>query len=208
LRRGRDPPAEYRTANLAIRLPTAKLGIPAAAASLTSIKWLIATLVSVALAATLLRLSTDQDRWVHAETIVRGARIVSYSLDADAAVSGWLRNSLPTLKVVCTEQQGIELFVVTGLPAVVEAGDRRSVRLQFDDQKPVITTWVQSENRQALLAPSDEARALVERLAESRRFRFAFVPFNAEPAVARFTLRGFDAHWRAMRVACDSYAAH
>jgi len=204
LRRGRDPPAEYRrTANLAIRLPTAALGIPAAAASLTSIKWLIATLVSVALAATLLRLSTDQDRWVHAETIVRGARIDSYSLDADAAVSGWLRNSLPTLKVVCTEQQGIELFVVTRLPAVVEAGDRRSVRLQFDDQKPVITTWVQSENRQALLAPSDEARALAERLAESRRFRFAFVPFNAEPAVARFTLRGFDAHWRAMRVACD-----
>jgi hypothetical protein len=69
---------------------------------LTSIKWLIATLVSVALAATLLRLSTDQDRRVPAETIVRGARIVSYSLDADAAVSGWPRNSLPALKVVCT----------------------------------------------------------------------------------------------------------
>ena len=175
---------------------------------MTSIKWLIATLVSVALAATLLRLSTDQDRWVHAETIVRGVRTVSYSLDADAAVSGWLRNSLPTLKVVCTEQQGIELFVVTGLPTVVEAGDRRSVRLQFDDQEATITTWVQSGNRQSLLAPSDQARALAERLAESRRFRFAFVPFNAEPVVARFTLRGFDAHWRAMRVACDSNAAH
>jgi hypothetical protein len=149
-----------------------------------------------------MRLSTDQDRWVHAETIVRGARVVSYSLEAGAAVSGWLRNSMPTLKVVCTERQGTEVFVVTELPAVVEAGDRRTVRLQFDDQEPVITSWVQSGNRQALLAPPEEARLLAERLAESRRFRFAFVPFNAEPAVARFTLRGFESHWRAMRVAC------
>ena len=133
---------------------------------------------------------------------MRGARVVSYSIDADAAVSGWLRNSVPTLKVACTEQQGTEVFVVTALPAAVEAGDRRTVRLQFDDQEPVITTWVQSENRQALFAPSEEARVLAQRLAESRRFRFAFVPFNAEPAVARFTLRGFDVHWRAMRVAC------
>jgi hypothetical protein len=169
---------------------------------LTRIKWPIATLLGVALAAAFLKLSTDQDRWVHAETTVRGARVVSYSLDADAAVTGWLRNSLPTLKVVCTERQGTEVIVVTGLPTVVEAGDRRSVRLQFDDQEPVITTWVQSGNRQMLLAPAEEARLLAERLAESRRFRFAFVPFNAEPAVVRFTLRGFDVHWRAMRVAC------
>jgi hypothetical protein len=156
----------------------------------------------VALAAALLRLANDQDRWVHSDTIVNGARVVSYSVDADASVSGWLRNSLPTLYVVCTERQGTEVVVVTGLPAVVEGGDRRSVRLQFDDEEPVITTWVQSGNRQALLAPAEEARGLAERLAESRRFIFAFVPFNAEPAVARFTLKGFDVHWRAMRVAC------
>jgi hypothetical protein len=114
---------------------------------------------------------------------------------------------MPTLRVACTAPQLLDVLVVTGLPAAVEQGDQRTVRLQFDEAEPAITTWVQSGNHQALIAPAEDARMVADRLSRSRRFRFAFLPFNAEPAVATFTLIGFEAHWREIQLMCPSPAS-
>jgi hypothetical protein len=168
-------------------------------------KWLAAAGVSILVGAALFRASLYQDHWVLTPgTADDGSPTVMFSLDADAAVAGWLRKSTPRLWVSCVGRGGINIFVHTGLPAAVEPGPDRSVRLQVDADEPALGKWAQSENRQSLFAPPGTASALGRRLSQARRFRFAFVPFHADVAVATFSVYGFDAHWRALVKGCEA----
>lgn len=155
-----------------------------------------AILVSLAIAALLARIVDRQERWVRSDTTsTDGRRLVRLTLEADGPIQGWLRTSIPSLAITCGGTDEIEFAVVTRLPAAVEPGNQRSVRYQFDQDEEVITTWTQSSNRQTLTAPVETARQLARRLAGATRFTFAYVPFNAEPALATFSVRGFGRHW-------------
>ena len=168
-------------------------------------KWVSAAVVSALLGAGLFFITRYQDRWVRTQSApgIDGAVSLVFSLEADAPVSGWLRNSTPTLRVSCASGR-VSLYVQTELPAAVEAGSTRTVRLQFDDDAPTIDRWEQSTNHQSLFPPADAAPALAEHLAHSRRFRFAFVPFRAEAVVATFSVYGFAEHWHALEEACPA----
>lgn len=154
------------------------------------------------MAAVLVRVSSEQDRWVRTVTASEnGTGTTALTLDADGPIQGWLRSSTPSLSVRCNGGS-IEFSVVTRLPAAVEPGNQRSVRYQFDEGAETITAWTQSANRQTLHAPSEEGLELARRLAEASRFSFAYIPFNAEPASATFTLSGFSSHWPEAEAAC------
>jgi hypothetical protein len=153
--------------------------------------------VSLLLASLFLRWTNTVNRWVRTDLQSAngdhlGARL---TLEADGSVQGWLRSSTPSLAITCTPA-GVEIAVVTGLPAAVEPGSGRTVRLRWDRSEAGITSWIQSANRQTLSAPPADVEALLARLAESGRLYFAYVPFNADPVEAAFTLAGFAAIWR------------
>jgi hypothetical protein len=147
--------------------------------------------------------SRYQDRWVRTESpsVAGGPPAVVYSLDADSPVAGWLENPTPTLRVSCAGGV-IGLYVQTKLSAEVEPGTSRTVRLQFDDEEPSVTKWEQAANHQAMYPSTELVRALGRKLATTRRFRFAFVPFRVEAVVAVFSVYGFAEHWRSIEAAC------
>jgi hypothetical protein len=156
-----------------------------------------ALIVSLLLASLFVRWTNTVNRWVRtdlrsADGDLIGVRLI---LEADGAVQGWLRSSTPSLAITCTAA-GVEIAVVTGLPAAVEPGSGRTVRLRWDSSEAGITSWIQSANRQTLSAPPADVEGLLARLAESGRLHFAYVPFNADPVEAAFTLAGFAGIWR------------
>lgn len=164
-----------------------------------------AALLSLSIAAVLVRVSSERDRWVRADMVSpSGTSATHLTLDADGPIQGWLRSSTPSLSVSCTSGGDVEFAVVTRLPADVEPGNQRSVRYQFDGDEEVLAAWHQSANRQTLTAPPQKAAELARRLAEATRFSFAYIPFNAEPAFATFTLSGFLSHWREVEAACGA----
>jgi hypothetical protein len=170
------------------------------------LKLLVAAAISAGLAAVLVRLSTEEDRWIRREgTSALDARSpLAFTLDADGRIRGWVTDSLPTLALACRGGGEIEFSVITRLPAEVEPGDenRRTVRYQFDAEEPVITQWTQAPNRQSLIAPAEMATELANHLATAGRFNFSYVPFNAEPVTATFTLTGVAAHWAELQGGC------
>jgi len=163
-------------------------------------RWTGAVLVALALAVLLFQQSLRRDRWMRGAP--GSADELVFTLDADAAIRGWVSESHPTLLVGCRRAEPLEFVVQTRMAAEVEPGDQRSVRYWFDDDAPATTSWTQARNRQSLAAPGADARALAERLSRAGRFTFAYVPFNADPAVVTFTTHGFDAHWRELQERC------
>ena len=133
-------------------------------------RWLVATSAAVLIGVALFRLSRYQDHWVRSRSADARSPALVFSLPADAAVNGWLRRSTPRLSVGCAGGGGISVFVHTGLPAAVEPGSDRSVRLQVDSDEPTLINWVQAENHQALFAPPATTAALGRRLAQAHRF--------------------------------------
>jgi heme-degrading monooxygenase HmoA len=68
--------------------------------------------------------------------------------------------------------------------------DRRTVRIQWDDEPPSVQQWRVSESGKELFAP--DGKDVIERMATARRLQFGFTPFNAEPVTAEFAVEGFD----------------
>jgi hypothetical protein len=153
--------------------------------------------ISLLLASLFVRWTNTVNRWVRTDLqAATGDHLgVRLTLEADGGVQGWLRSSTPSLAITCTVA-GVEIAVVTGLPAAVEPGSGRTVRLRWDSGEAGITSWIQSANRQSLSAPPADVEALLARLAESGRLYFAYVPFNADAVEAAFTLTGFAGIWR------------
>jgi len=170
----------------------------------SEMRWLAAALLGVCLASVLWVLPLAREQWTRQDirSAADGSKVVQITLKADAPVQGWLTKRTPVLVIRCSGPRLLRFSVITGMDTIVEPGDRRSVRLQFDDEPPAIVEWNQAQNHQELTAPAPDAAALVRRLFRARQFMVAFVPFHADPVVATFTVEGFPARWETIRSTC------
>ena len=169
-----------------------------------AVRLLGAALLSAALAVGLATWSGTRDRWVLEAPPGTGPRAARLSLAAEGPIQGWLESATPRLEVRCLPSAGIAFEVTTGLAAAVEPGNQRTVRFWFDEDEDTLTTWTQSADRRVLSAPADAVAGLVARLGTAERFHFAYIPFNAEPARARFNLAGFPNRWQDALELCGS----
>ena len=120
-----------------------------------------------------------------------GSKTIAFHLAATRDVPVWMNKARPVLAARCLYHT-TEVFVLLDTSASFEHdADRRTVRVQWDDEPPSVQQWEVSESGKELFAP--EAKAFIERMAHARRLQFGFTPFNAEPVTADFGVEGFDA---------------
>jgi hypothetical protein len=119
-----------------------------------------------------------------------GSRTIAVTLAATHDLPAWMSWARPTLMVRC-QSRATDAFVALDTSAAFEAdADRRTVRVQWDDDSASTQRWGVSESGRELFAP--DGRAFVQRAATARRLRFGFTPFNASPVTADFAVLGFD----------------
>jgi len=118
-----------------------------------------------------------------------GSKTITFALDAITDVTASTSRSRPQLVTRCLSR-AIEVYVVTGPLSFERQTGTHTVRVRLDDDPEQTQQWADSEGSHELFAP--EAGALVDRLAQARRLRVGFTPFNAKPVTAEFILDGFD----------------
>jgi hypothetical protein len=121
---------------------------------------------------------------------------------AASTVSGWRTHDVPHLIIRCQEHK-TEAYVVTGVAAQPELGQvgKHTVRLRFDDHQQEREIWDQSADDKALFSQSPVR--FVKKVARSKTLTFEFTPFQASPAVATFSVAGFDRRLPALRRCAD-----
>ena len=82
-----------------------------------------------------------------------------------------------------------EVFVMTYTPSSFERARQHTVKLSFDGDSELAQEWEHSVNHDALFAP--EKNNLTRDIARAQKMSFAFTPFNAPSAVAKFSVGGF-----------------
>jgi hypothetical protein len=117
---------------------------------------------------------------------------------AATTMSGWSAHDVLHLIIRCQEHR-VEAYVVTGVSAQPEQGrtGKHTVQLRFDDHTPEREVWDQSADDMALF--SRTPIRFVARVARSRTLTFEFTPFQASPAVATFSITGFEKRLPALR---------
>ena len=119
-----------------------------------------------------------------------GSRTIAFHLAAARDVPVWMNHARPELVVRCLAR-ATEAFVILDTSANFEDDvNRRTVRVQWDDEAPGVQQWRVSESGKELFAPNSQA--FMERLVSARRLQFRFTPFNAAPVTADFAVQGFD----------------
>ncbi|MGH9745214.1 MAG: type VI secretion system-associated protein TagO [Candidatus Acidiferrales bacterium] len=148
------------------------------------------------------------DRWVVKEdkSPMDDSRTVVLSLESEDVIQGPLGAKRPSLIIRCQEGK-TDTYVVTRMAASVEedydGGPRldHTVKIRFDDGNAIEERWDESGAHDALFIGAD-GKEFVRTLAHTQRLTFQFTPFNANPAIARFDLRGLDAHLGRVADAC------
>jgi len=142
------------------------------------------------------------------------------SLDSDDIIQGPLGPYKPSLVIRCKEGK-TDIYVVTGMAASVEEDldggpiDTHTVRLRLDQGSAESYGWSESTDHKALFASdavygqddqvvaySGGTTALAKQLATAQTLAFQFTPFDANPAIARFDLRGLGTHLSKIADAC------
>jgi hypothetical protein len=119
-----------------------------------------------------------------------GSKTITFELQASDDVPVWMAKVRPQLIVRCVSRT-TEVFVALGSAASVEQqSGRHTVQIQFDDDPVIVQQWSDSESSHELFAP--DGLLLTRVLADARRLRFGYTPFNAAPVVADFSVEGFD----------------
>lgn len=119
-----------------------------------------------------------------------GSKTITFQLAATRDLSVWMNKARPALVARCLHHT-IEVFVMLDTSASFEHdADRRTVRMQWDNEPASVQQWGVSESAKELFAP--DGKGFVERMATSHRLQFGFTPFNAEPVTAEFAVEGFD----------------
>jgi hypothetical protein len=119
-----------------------------------------------------------------------GSKTIAFHLAATRDLSVWMNKARPVLAARCL-YRATEVFVMLDTSARFEDdADRRTVRVQWDDEPVSVQQWEVSESSKELFAP--DAKAFIERMASAHRLRFGFAPFNADPVTAEFAVAGFD----------------
>ena len=119
-----------------------------------------------------------------------GSKTIAFHLAATRDLSVWMNKARPVLGARCL-YRATEVFVMLDTSASFEDdADRRTVRVQWDDEPASVQQWGVSESGKELFAP--DAKGFIERMATAHRLQFGFTPFNAEPVTAEFAVAGFD----------------
>jgi hypothetical protein len=123
------------------------------------------------------------------------------SLDASAPISFWPgKKHVPTLYYRCAERR-VELFVVAGASARVEAGnDTASMRLRLDDGEPQLLPAAKGTSDGTFFLPYGPY--YLQTWATFRRLRIEFTPYNSSPVVMDFDITGFGEPYQAVLDAC------
>jgi len=151
-------------------------------------------------------LATDKWHVTEDHSPMDDSRIVVLSLESDDVIQGPVGSKKPKLVVRCKEGK-TQVYVVTGMAATVEEASEggpsagHTVRLRIDQNSPQTATWWESTSDSALFN-EDDAIAFAKQLAQANLFTFQFTPFDANPAIARFDLRGLNAHLGKVADAC------
>lgn len=121
--------------------------------------------------------------WAH-----DGSKTITFTLASARDLSVWMNWARPALVVRC-QYRNTDAFVALDTSTSFEQdADRRTVRIQWDDEPVSVQQWTISESGRELFAP--DGVAFVKRMASARRLRFGFSPFNAEPVTADFAVQG------------------
>jgi len=121
--------------------------------------------------------------WAH-----DGSKTITFTLASARDLSVWMNWARPALIVRC-QYRNTEGFVALDTSTSFEQdADRRTVRIQWDDEPVSVQQWTISESGRELFAP--DGVAFVRRMASAKRLRFGFSPFNAEPVTADFAVQG------------------
>lgn len=128
-------------------------------------------------------------------------RTVVYQLQAENEIEGWLSRHRPTLVIRCQERK-TNAYIVTNMSSSVEHGlhEKHTVQVRFDDGAAQRQVWSDSTDDKALFSPN--AVSFAKKVAESKRLRFGFIPFNASPVVVEFDVGGFSAGAAEIGKAC------
>jgi len=119
-----------------------------------------------------------------------GSKTIVFTLASTRDLPVWMNRARPALIVRCLYRT-TEAFVMLDTSASFEQdANRRTVRVQWDDEAAAVQQWTVSETARELFAP--DGVAFIRRMASARRLRFGFAPFNAEPVTAEFAVEGFD----------------
>jgi hypothetical protein len=107
-------------------------------------------------------------------------------------------HDLPHLIIRCQDHQ-TEAYVVIGMSAQPEPGQvgKHTVLLRFDDHQQEREFWDRSADDKALFSQSPVR--FVKKVARSKTLTFEFTPFQASPAVATFSVAGFERRLPALR---------
>lgn len=143
-------------------------------------------------------------KWQYSEgrSPMDDSKTVVLALLAENQIEGWLARERPTLIVRCRENE-TDAYISVGMPSSVEFGEtsRHTVRVRLDDQDAVTEMWSQSTDTEALFSPRPVP--LARQIAAAERLRFGFTPFNADPVVVEFDLRGFEEHVGTVAETCN-----
>lgn len=129
------------------------------------------------------------------------SQTVTYELEAQNVLDGWLSHRIPSLIVRCQEHK-TEVYIQTGFPLTSELGRfrRHTIRLRFDDRPAGKELWSESTDNEAIFAPSSVA--LARRIAKTKRLRVELTPFNSSPQTIEFAVEGFQDSAKELGKAC------
>lgn len=130
------------------------------------------------------------------------SRIVTFSLPAINKISGWLTVKQPVLVLRCAEKR-FDIYIITGMPAQIEYGygyDGAPVEIRLDSDKLFKEKWGESTDNDALFA--HQSYRLAKQLLGKRLMLFKFTPFNANEAIIKFDLTGFDEKYEYLKQVC------
>ncbi|MDP1545269.1 MAG: type VI secretion system-associated protein TagO [Anaerolineales bacterium] len=132
---------------------------------------------------------------------------VALSLDAESFIEGWLTTTLPTLVLRCKERE-IDVYVNVGTQSNVEYGryNKATVRVRFDQNQAFETITSESTTGEALFF-RDPHQMIISML-RSNEMVFGFTPFNANPAVTTFDLRGLENVIEPLKQSCNWNGAY
>jgi hypothetical protein len=139
-------------------------------------------------------------QWEFAEHIspMDGTKTQSLRMGAvDSELPGYTSG---TLMIRCKGGK-TDLYIITGRPAEVEYGtDTNTVRIRLDDRKPATQHWTESDDHEALFAPSPVG--LAQEIAKAHTMLFEFTPFQDTKKLIRFDLEGLKNETERLAIPC------
>jgi type VI secretion system protein VasI len=132
---------------------------------------------------------------------------VALSLKAESFIEGWLTTTLPTLVLRCQERE-IDVYVNIGTQSNVEYGlyEKATVRVRFDQNQAFETVTNESTTGEALFFR--DPHEMIIAMLRSNEMVFGFTPFNADPAVTTFDLRGLKNVIEPLKQSCNWNGAY